>query len=100
MNSTAIDLGTECAPRTTRAAQPSVRELDCRAGDGIEVRLLWNQRTDRVSIAVDDRRLGDSMVFDVEAADALEAFHHPYAYAARRRVITSPHDGPTQKETT
>jgi hypothetical protein len=66
------------AQTTTR---PLVRELDFRTSDGIDVRLLWNPSSNRVSVAVDDRRLGESLVFDVEPANALHAFHHPYAYA-------------------
>jgi hypothetical protein len=61
-----------------------VRELDHRNGDGIDVRLLWNARTDRVSIAVEDERLGEVFVLEVPGADAREAFNHPYAYASRR----------------
>jgi hypothetical protein len=59
----------------------AIRELDRRTNDGIDVRLLWNSRTDRVSVAVADERFGESLVFEVDAADALAAFHHPYAYA-------------------
>jgi hypothetical protein len=59
----------------------AVRELDHRASDGIDVRLLWDPRTDRVSVAVEDTRGGESFELDVDRADALDAFHHPYAYA-------------------
>jgi hypothetical protein len=45
------------------------------------VRLLWNPQTNRVSIAVAVERSGGSLTFSVEAADAVEAFHHPFAYA-------------------
>jgi hypothetical protein len=59
-----------------------LRELDRRRGDGIEVRLLWNARTNRVLVSVADEREGDSFEVEVRDGDALEAFHHPYAYAA------------------
>jgi hypothetical protein len=62
-----------------------VRELDHRNGDGIDVRLLWNSRTNRVSVAVEDDRLGEVFVLDVPGADAREAFNHPYAYASRHK---------------
>jgi hypothetical protein len=69
-----------------------VRELDCRTSDGIEVRLLWDQITTDVWVQVDDTRSGDSFRFPVAAADALRAFHHPYAYvqdnAEAREVAT------------
>jgi hypothetical protein len=41
--------------------------------------------TNRVSIAVVDERSGESLTFEVEAGDALAAFHHPFAYAATTR---------------
>jgi hypothetical protein len=59
------------------------RELDRRSDDGIEVTLLWDPRTNRVFVAVEDERRGDSFGIDVEPADAMDAFHHPYAYASR-----------------
>ena len=59
-----------------------LRELDHRRNDGIDVRLLWDARTDRVSLAVVDERSGESLTFGVDPRDALTAFHHPYAYGA------------------
>jgi hypothetical protein len=59
------------------------RELDHRASDGIEVRLLWREHDDRVLVAVSDAKTGEE--FSVEVRDrrrALDVFHHPYAYAA------------------
>jgi hypothetical protein len=63
----------------------AIRELDHRCGDGIDVRLLWNSRTDQVSVAVADERSGEIFVLDVPGSDAREAFTHPYAYAQRGR---------------
>jgi hypothetical protein len=63
----------------------AVRELDHRHGDGIDVKLLWNSRTDQVSVIVEDVQLGETFVLDVPGADALEAFRHPYGYAQRGR---------------
>ena len=60
-----------------------VRELDRRTDDGFDVRLLWNSHTDRVFVAVEDHRRVDSFELEVEAADALAAFRHPFAYANR-----------------
>jgi hypothetical protein len=62
-------------------SQSSARELDHRNGDGIDVTLLWDPQTHRVSVAVIDERTGEVLIFDVDGADALAAFHHPYAYA-------------------
>jgi hypothetical protein len=61
----------------------SIRELDCRTSDGINVRLLWNSVADRVVLAVHDTRTDESFELLVAPADALLAFHHPYAYANR-----------------
>jgi len=69
------------------AAQPiadataCVRELDHRRNDGIDVRLLWDARTERVSLALTNEHLGESLLFEVDPGEALAAFHHPYAYA-------------------
>jgi hypothetical protein len=60
-----------------------LRELDHRQSDGIDVRLLWNSATNRVSVSVHDTKLGESFELDVDGAEALDAFHHPYAYAGR-----------------
>lgn len=63
----------------------AIRELDHRRGDGVDVKLLWNPRTDQVSIVVEDERLAETFVLDVPGSDALEAFTHPYAYSQRGR---------------
>ena len=57
-------------------------ELAHRAGDGIEVLLLWDRGDGRLKVVVDDLRNGDS--FELVARDgreALDAFYHPFAYA-------------------
>ena len=58
-----------------------IRELDHRNNDGIEVWLLWDSHADRVFVSVEDHRRDRSFHMSVDAADALDAFHHPYAYA-------------------
>jgi len=59
----------------------AVRELSHRFNDGIDVRLLWDSVTDRVSIVVHDQRRQQFLRFEVDSDRALDAFHHPYAYA-------------------
>jgi hypothetical protein len=59
----------------------AIRELDHRRNDGIDVRLLWNPRMNRVTVALEDERAGESFELHVEPRVALAAFHHPYAYA-------------------
>ena len=66
---------------TAQAAETHLRELDHRSGDGIDVRLLWDPRTNHVSIAVIDEHTGAILTFVVDGAAARTAFHHPYAYA-------------------
>ncbi|HEV8249135.1 MAG TPA: hypothetical protein VGQ15_04130 [Gaiellaceae bacterium] len=58
-----------------------IRELDHRSGDGLEVTLFWSPATGAF-VAVEDQREGASFQIPVDAADALEAFRHPYAFAA------------------
>jgi hypothetical protein len=60
----------------------TTRELDRRNSNGVEVALLWSPEPNRVSVAVMDWSTGESFEVDVDPADALDAFHHPYAYAA------------------
>jgi hypothetical protein len=70
----------------------TLRELDQRTADGIDVRLLWDARTSQIFIAVEDHRGGGSQTFEVDGRDALAAFHHPYAYAEwPRRAPTQTH---------
>ncbi len=62
--------------------QTSMRELDSRMSDGIEVRLLWSSSDGRVSVAVNDTRTGQTFSVDVpDNRRSLDVFHHPYAYA-------------------
>ena len=60
-----------------------IRELDHRVNDGLDVKLLWNSLTDRVSVAVEDQRTGEFFELEVDPEHALSAFHHPYAYTSR-----------------
>ena len=57
-----------------------VRELDHRGANGIEVSLLWDPLTSNVLVAVVEDATGVQFEFDVDPADALDAFRHPYAY--------------------
>ena len=67
------------------------RELDARSGDGLDIRLLWNPAEDALTVTVADERTEEFFVIPVARADALEAFHHPFAYAAAPRPArTSP----------
>ena len=69
------------------------RELAHRTTDGIDVTLVWSQPSDRVTIAVFHSRSATALEFEVDGVDALDAFNHPYAYAATggTRRIATPH---------
>jgi hypothetical protein len=62
------------------------RELGHRTCDGIEVTLFWSKPSNQVTLAVLDTRCDEALEFEVDGSDALDAFNHPYAYAATRRV--------------
>jgi hypothetical protein len=70
-------------PENSTAA---LRELDHRASDGIDVRLLWRPHDDRVLVAVADAKTGEAFTLEVGPGQrALDVFHHPFAYAGNRR---------------
>lgn len=60
----------------------TLRELDYRNSDGIEVFLLWNPRTDETFISVSDFKSESEEMFPVSRENAADAFRHPYAYLA------------------
>jgi hypothetical protein len=70
----------------TTATEHLPHELAHRANDGLEVWLLWTRVTNRLFVLVVDSRLDDSFELDVSAEEALDAFHHPFAYASFRGV--------------
>jgi hypothetical protein len=74
--------------RTQEAEMASkrTRELDFRSNDGLEVALLWQPETNQLSVSVYDSKTGDDFDIGVDPAEAIDAFHHPYAYAASRGV--------------
>jgi hypothetical protein len=60
------------------------RELAERETDGIAVTLLWESDTDGLSVTVRDGRTGEEFAVAANAYNAMDVFHHPFAYAARR----------------
>ena len=70
----------------TATAFTERRELACRTSDGIEVTLLWSKPSNQITVAVLDTRSGGALEFDVAGSAALDAFNHPYAYAATECV--------------
>ena len=60
------------------------RELAHRIRDGVEVTLFWLKAANAVRLEILDLRTGEMLAADVEPHAALEAFNHPYPYAAQR----------------
>ena len=58
------------------------RELAARDSDGVHVLLLWHPAENAVTVSVEDARFGESFRIAVASDRALDAFYHPYAYAA------------------
>jgi hypothetical protein len=68
--------GAKVAPMTGRL------ELAARESDGIQVLLLWRPEDDAITVEVEDARIGDGFQIAVAPERALDAFYHPFAYAA------------------
>jgi hypothetical protein len=60
-------------------------ELAQRQNDGIEVSLLWTRSNGSITVAVRHLATEESFELDVDPALALDAFYHPFAFAARRQ---------------
>ena len=58
------------------------RELAQRRSGSVEVLLLWHPESDRVELSVRDVATGSGFRLEVAPSNAMDAFHHPYAYAA------------------
>jgi len=61
---------------------PQTRELAARSSDGVHVLLLWHPRDNTLSVSVADERVGDRFRLAVAPDRTLDAFYHPFAYAA------------------
>jgi len=64
------------------ADRDHVRELASRESNGLAVRLEWHPGSDAVTVSVRDARTGDRFQLAVDRTRALDAFYHPFAYAA------------------
>ncbi len=63
-------------------ASTHTRELAARSNDGVHVLLLWHPDENAVTVSVEDARVGDRFQLAVAPDRALDAFYHPFAYAA------------------
>ena len=62
------------------------RELDHRHTNGIDVTLWWSPADDTLYVTVLDEA-GDAFELVVQPHEALDAFAHPFAYAAHRETV-------------
>jgi hypothetical protein len=60
------------------------QDLAHRRGDGIDVILWWSPEDNSVAVEVMHLATDSSFELVVDRSRALDAFYHPFAYAARR----------------
>ena len=72
---------------TMTPTRTHIRELAERMSNGTVVRLYWRQGTSELWVEVCELEFDVTIVIPTEPDRALEAFHHPYAYAAARGVL-------------
>jgi hypothetical protein len=68
-----------------RSSRSCTRELAERWSSGTQVRLLWRPTTRQAWVEV--REPDDRVLILVRSEQALDAFHHPYAYAAHGLLL-------------
>jgi len=72
------------------AMNETLRELDHRTADMIDVWLLWRETDNAVLVSVADDKTGDRFTIEVRDGEKpLDVFNHPYAYAAWHGIETS-----------
>ena len=64
----------------------TLKELNHRVGEGLEVSLLWSPESGQLAVVVIDESGGEEFALEVEPGEAMEVFQHPYAYATSRRL--------------
>jgi len=62
-----------------------MRELAQRESLGTQVTLLWREGTRKLWVEISELALDITLTIPVPPERALDAFHHPYAYAGHRR---------------
>jgi hypothetical protein len=73
----------------TETGRPSAGlaiELAYRESGSIAVALLWCKETDALTVCVEDHSIHENFELVGVGPSALDAFYHPYAYAALRGV--------------
>lgn len=67
-----------------------MRELAHREGHDIDVALFWRPEDNSLVLLLVEVPTGVLFEIPVEPDDALDAFHHPYAYLPARAVDSFP----------
>ena len=57
------------------------RELARRFSAGVDVTLYWDPNLDELIVCVSDERQGANFEIRPQRYQALDVYHHPYAYA-------------------
>jgi hypothetical protein len=65
---------------TQLAPSATSEELDYREHNGIAVSLRWQRQSNRLTVVVEDSRLGESFTLSARPDNAHDVFNHPYAY--------------------
>lgn len=80
-------MSTVTAKNGTEIVGEGVSELSSRSENGVVVALLWQRCDNRATVVVVDHHASETFLLEVRENDnALDMFHHPYAYAAQRRI--------------
>jgi hypothetical protein len=80
----------------TQTQHDLFEELDYRENDGIQVSLLWNRGDNSLTVFVVDTKTDVSFELPIEGRDAVQAFRHPYAFAARHGIdVDAAEEAPT-----
>ena len=69
----------------------TLTELDQRHSNGITVTLLWNRTNNETLVHVLDQATEEEFQLACAPDEALNVFHHPYAYAATRTRLCRHH---------
>lgn len=77
-------------PAPHNVTDASRRELAQRSADGIEVTLYWDPIRDSVTVEVRDASSRDEFEITIPRDRALDAFHHPFAYATSSTTSFAP----------
>ena len=71
----------QSCPGMLDPARSPIVELADRHSNDLDVALFWGTRTGRLWVEVTDRRSGQITPIAATPANALDVFHHPFAYA-------------------